>query len=217
MRRVVMWALVGILALLMPSSLAAPAPQMDASDEPVVEGPLSLADTKCDRKKRTSGDQTVAVIKRCLRFYTFDPASESDMGSDYGIVWLQSNVKAKSGWCAKRTASDVLLPDMVAIHSYNPKGPTPIEKAQPITTRVVADAGGTATAEGRITQDWLAYPAKVRGLTRADGRIFRVKWTGTSRQKLAFAGGVEIAWQTDTPPDGLSYRLNFALGSPDTC
>ena len=31
------------------------------------------------------------------------------------------------------------------------------------------------------------------------------------------AGGAEISWPTDSPPEGLSYQLNFALGSPDAC
>ena len=217
MRRVVMWALVGMLALLMQSSSAAPLPQMKASDEPVVEGPLTLADTKCDRKTRTAEGATVAVLKRCLRFYTFDPAMETDAASDYGVVWLQSNVKAKNGWCTKRSASDILLPDGVVIHTYQPKGRTEIANTRPFKTELAADANGTSSAQARVSQDWIAYPAQVRGITRDEGRILRVKWAGTTKEKLGFAGGAEISWAPETPPDGLSYRLNFALGSPDTC
>ena len=217
MRRVVIGLMVALAAGLMPAGSAAPLPQTDASDEPAVEGPLTLTDTKCDRKTRTSDGQTVAVIKRCLRFYSFDTTAESGVESDFGVVWLQSNVDSRNGWCTKRAASDVLLPEGVQVHSFSPKGPTEIEQVRTFTTRLVADAGGYATDEGRVSQQWVAYPMKVRGLMRDEGRTFRVKWAGTTKAKLAFAGGVEISWPPETPPDGLSYRLNFALGSPDTC
>lgn len=217
MRRVIMWAVIGVLALLGPSSSAAPLAQMNASDEPSVEGPLTLADTKCDRKSRTSNGERVAVIKRCLRFYTFDEATESDVDKDYGVVWLQSNVDGRNGWCTKRAASDVLLPDDVEVHRFRPRRATSIETSQTYTTKLVADAGGTATNPGQISQEWLAYPRRVRGLMRAEDTVFRVKWAGTSKAKLGFAGGVEISWPPETPPEGLSYRLKFALGSPDTC
>ena len=217
MRRVFMWAVAAILVGLMPAGSATPLSQMNASDEPTVEGPLTLSDTKCDRKTRTSDGQTVAVIKRCLRFYAFDKTSESRVEADYGVVWLQSNVDARNGWCTKRAASDVLLPPGIEVHTFSPRGETAIEQTRSFTTRLVADAGGYATSEARVSQQWLAYPARVRGLMRDDNQIFRVKWAGTSKAKLGFAGGVEISWPPDMPPDGLSYRLNFALGSPDTC
>ena len=46
-------------------------------------------------------------------------AGESDTESDYGVVWLQSNVRAKNGWCTKRAASDVLLPEIVAVPLFS--------------------------------------------------------------------------------------------------
>ena len=215
MRRVIPLALL-MGALLVQSVFAAPT-QMDASAEPAVEGPATLKDTRCDRKERRNDGQLVAVIKRCLKFYEYDAAAESDAERDYGVVWLQSNVDGKNGWCTKRVASDILLPADLGLHSFQPKGVTEITKVQRLETRLSADAGGTSSTPARISQQWLGYPTQVRGVLRDDGGIFRVKWAGTSAAKLGFAGGIEISWTPESPPDGLSYQLNFALGSPDTC
>jgi hypothetical protein len=191
--------------------------QMKATDEPVVEGPLTLEDTKCDRKARESGGETVAVIKRCLRFYRFDSTAETDPTNDYGVVWLQSNVKPRNGWCTKRAASDILLPEGAPVQAYQPKGRIEITaKHQSQTTELEATAGGTG-GPGKVSQEWLGYPSGIRGFLKDEGRIYRIKWAGTTKAKLGFAGGAEISWPTDSPPEGLSYQLNFALGSPDAC
>ena len=217
MRRVTIGSAALVLALLLPGGTAAPATQLDANEAPDHEGPLTLSDTRCDRKTRKNEGEVVAVIKRCLFFYRFDESAEGDAEYDYGVAWLQSNVDARNGWCAKRVASDVLLPEGVGVHAFDPKGPTEIDSIRKRTTRLTADAAGMATEPARVTQDWIAYPARVKGLYRDQDGVFRVKWVGSTKAKLGFAGGVEISWPPGAPPDGLSYQLNFALGSPDAC
>ncbi len=197
---------------------ALPAEQMDAADDPRVEGSLTLTDEKCDRKSRTSGKKTVAVIERCLWFYELDPSVDNDSEHDYGIVWLQTNVDGRNGWCAKRVASDILLPaSQLRLHDYKPKRRRTIDSPQRYVTRLKADAEGSASEPARVVQNWIAYPERVRGVLRREGEVFRVKWSGTTRAKLGFAGGIEISWAAGAPPAGISYELNFALGSPDSC
>lgn len=220
MRGAYRWLVVAAVVLgsaLPTAGHTAPATQMDAADQPHVEGPLTLENQKCDKKVRSSGGETVAVVKRCLRYYKFDPGSESDAERDFGIVWLQSNVDAKNGWCAKRVASDVLLPEGLDIVSFKPKGLTEISETREYLTRLPADAGNSASTRGRVSQSWIAYRQKVRGVIRDEGRIFRLKWAGSSAAKLGFASGVQIAWRPDNPPEGISYQLNFSLASPDAC
>ena len=163
------------------------------------------------------------IVKRLLELahdaisLRFCRATEARAESDFGVVWLQSNVDARNGWCTKRAASDILLPEGTPVQGYQPKGRIEIAaKHEPQTTELEATADGAATP-AKVSQDWLGYPNGVRGFLKDEGRIYRIKWAGTTKAKLGFAGGAEISWPTDSPPEGLSYQLNFALGSPDAC
>ncbi len=196
---------------------ATAATQMDASDEPQVEGPLTLENMKCERRVEKARKQTAGVIKRCLRFYRLDPAAESDGDRDYGVVWLQSNVDGRNGWCAKSVASDIVLPDAVDLHTRRPKGVTEVAERKRYRTRLVAQASGTSDDPATIRQTWTAYPKRFRGRVRDEGRIFRLKWRGSSEAKLGFASGIEVSWATSEPPEGISYQLNFRLARDDAC
>jgi hypothetical protein len=192
----------------LPSPAAAQNAQMSASDDPQVSGPLSLQEEKCDRKVQNYEGDKVAVARRCLRFYTYDPASESALDRDYGALWLQSTVNPVDGWCTTRTGSKIILPKDLGLHSRAPRKKRTIEERGPFTTTLdvtVEDNGAAAS----IAQDWIAYPRSLKpSLTE---RVFKLGWGGKTGAKLAFAHGIEISWTMSSPPEGISYRLGITL------
>ena len=209
-------ALIVLSAALAFGSVVSPAEaqkkQMGAADDPSVSGALTLEDQKCDRKVQTHEGEKVAVARRCLRFYSYDPASETALDRDYGALWLQSTVDAASGWCATRTGSKILLPEDLGLHSRAPKKKRVVKRRGPATTTldVTVEENGPAAS---IAQNWIAFPRVVAPSLKKDGRVFKLGWRGETGARLAFAHGIEISWTTSAPPEGISYRLGFTLSS----
>jgi hypothetical protein len=181
---------------------------MNASDEPRVSGPLNLEEEKCDRKVQNYEGDKVAVARRCLRFYSYDPASESALDRDYGALWLQATVNPVAGWCTTRTRSKIVLPEDLGLHTRAPKKRKTIRERGSYTTTldVTVEDNGKA---GSVAQDWIAYPRSIQ--PSLDERVFTLGWRGKTGAKLAFAHGIEISWTTASPPEGISYRLGLTL------
>lgn len=198
------------MALVVPTQVGAAA-QMDAGDDPQVTGALELETDECRRQQESYRGQIVASGKTCLRIYTFDPASETDEERNYGVVWLQSNLNSRRGWCGAEVLSDVDLPDDIAVQSRSPRS-MELKRQKHYETALTAQAGGTATdSDSSIRQEQVLYPEEVRTRVLAKENIFRLKWVGLESEKLGFASGAEISWASDDSPGGISFRLNYQL------
>ena len=198
------------MALAVPSGVGA-ATQMDAGDDPEVTGALELETDECRRQRESYRGNTVASGKTCLRIYTFDPASETDDARNYGVVWLQSNLNSRRGWCGSEVLSDVDLPDDITVESRAPRS-IELNRHKSYQTSLTAEAGGTATnTDSSIRQDQILYPKEVRTRILDKDNVFRLKWVGLENTKLGFASGAEISWASDDSPGGISFRLNYQL------
>lgn len=184
--------------------------QLAADDQPVVEGSMSQQDMKCDRKQQLDGRKTAAVAKRCLRFYRFDAGAEADPERDYGVLWLQSTVNGRNGWCANTVVSKIVLAEGLGLHNHKPDETTKVKRRKEVTTDLAADAGGTGQP-ARVSQRWVAFPRTFDALVNKDQTAFTLNWSGKTAKKLGFASGIEISWPADAPPEGISFRLNFKL------
>jgi hypothetical protein len=191
-------------------ALPAPAEQLAATDQPVVEGPIAQHDMKCDRKLQLDGKEVAAVAKRCLRFYRFDTGAETDPERDYGVLWLQSTVDSRNGWCARQVASKIVLAPGLGLHSHKPDETTNVSRRKEVTTDLSADANANGQP-ARISQRWIALPNVFDALVKKDDSAFTLTWRGDTSKKLGFASGIEISWPADAPPEGISFRLNFKL------
>jgi hypothetical protein len=165
---------------------------------------------KCDRKKQLDGETVAAVARRCLRFYRFDMGAESDPEHDYGVLWLQSTVDGRNGWCATEVASKVVLPPGLGLHNHKPDAKRQQARRTEVTTDLSADANGTGQP-ARVSQRWIAFPTGYSAALKSDDSAFTLRWHGDTDHKLGFASGIEISWPADQPPDGISFRLNFNL------
>ncbi|HYI44664.1 MAG TPA: hypothetical protein VE174_04290 [Actinomycetota bacterium] len=189
---------------------AATPEQLAATDQPVVEGAVSQHDMKCDRKQQLDGKEVAAVAKRCLRFFRFDTGAESDPERDYGVLWLQSTVDGRNGWCAQQVASKIILAPGLGLHNHRPGETTNISRRKEVTTDLAADANGNGQP-ARVSQRWVAYPRVFDALLNKNHTAFTLNWRGDTGKKLGFASGIEISWPADAPPEGISFRLNFKL------
>jgi hypothetical protein len=183
---------------------------LNADDQPVVEGPISQQDMKCDRKQQLDGKDVAAVARRCLRFYRFDKGAETDPERDYGVLWLQSTVDGRNGWCAKEVASKVVLAPGLGLHNHKPDAARKIPRRTEVETDLSADANGNGQP-ARVSQRWIAFPTDYSAAVKDDGSAFTLRWNGHTAAKLGFASGIEISWPADAPPEGISFRLNFKL------
>ena len=189
---------------------AAASKQMNAADEPQVSGDLELRSDDCrsQEEKDTTGE-VIARGKTCLRVYSYSPASETDTERNYGVVWLQSNVNSRAGWCAASVESDIDLPNIVTVESKAPKS-MEVNRRKTFDTILTTNAAGNGTEEASIQQTQILYPRSVRTSVVTDTNVFRLKWRGLQNARLGFASGAEISWPVDEEPR-ITFRLNYEL------
>lgn len=204
-------ALLAALMVLAAPLAASAAEQMNAADDPQVSGPLELRSDDCrsQEEKDTTTGEVIARGKTCLRVYSYSPASETDTERNYGVVWLQSNVNSRAGWCAASVESDIDLPKIVAVESKAPKS-MDVNRRKIFDTLLTTNAAGNGTEEASIKQTQILYPRSVRTSVVADTNVFRLKWRGVQDARLGFASGAEISWPVDQEPR-ITFRLNYEL------
>jgi hypothetical protein len=203
--------------------VAAPAlaDQLQAKDEPKVSDNLVSRGKKCATKRDTHDDVVVAVVKACQRFYTLDPAGEDNEARDYGVLWLQTTIDPKPGWCVTRAKSDMVFPARAKVVGRAPEDEETARNPKKLKTTLTADAGGHAATAGSISQTSTLYPDKqTPTLTKRDKTTqFRVTWTGSSGEQLAFVSGVHVSWVADDgPPNRTHFGLRkYSLVEKDPC
>ena len=212
------------LSLMLWGAPPAHAGQMNAEDEPRVTGPLELAEgmPKCNRQVERQQGQVAAVAKSCFRFYTFDPAAETNANEDYGVIWLQSTLNGHNGWCALKADSDIIVPEGTQIHGRAPKPYTEIRARRFLRTTLAVDAGSDGEyhteTPGSVSKGYIAYPRVLRAWFNSDRTVFRLRWLGTTPRKLAFVSGIEIAWNAvEGPPESATFQMNFDLRKKSRC
>jgi hypothetical protein len=203
--------------------LATPAlaEQLQARDDPKVSENLVAQGRKCATERDEHRDEVVAVVKACQRFFTLDPASESNEARDYGVFWLQTTIEPRAGWCVTSAKSDMVFPARAKVVARTPEADESAKKSKRLKTELTADAGGNASTAGSISQTSTLYPDKqVPSLTKREKTTqFRVLWTGSSDKQLAFVSGVHISWSTeDGPPKSTKFGLRkYTLVEKDPC
>lgn len=192
-------------------TVASAARQMNAADEPEVTGNLELRSDDCrsQEEKDSATRDVIARGKTCLRVYSYSPASETDTQRNYGVVWLQSNVNSRLGWCAASVESDIDLPKIVTVESKAPKR-MDVKRRKTFDTILTTDAAGNGTEEASIKQTQILYPRTIRTPVLEDRNVFRLKWRGVENARLGFASGAEISWPVDEEPR-ITFRLNYEL------
>jgi hypothetical protein len=206
-----------VLGFLVPTP-AAGARQRDASDSPRITGPLTPETRECGRRKtREQSGDVVAVAKSCLYFYSFDPSKEANVRRDYGVIWLQTNVNARQGWCTTSISSDIDVPARARLHSHKPTLKEASSKRR-VFTGLLLNARDSAVNDASIGRRFVLYSRTMRGLVRADRTIFRTVWYGRSSRKLATVSGIEVSWRaSEGPPESLTSRLGYDVKRRASC
>jgi hypothetical protein len=210
-------ALAAVLAGALVVSWQIPAQaQLDARDEPVVAGPLTAAGEgkKCRASKYEVDGEVVARAKICLFLYSFDSTMEDDEANDYGVMWAQTNVDTRGGWCAFTVHTEVYIPDDMPIHNRVPKA-REIPKPTKVASKLTVDADGHATENGTVKKQMTLYPESLsRSRRETDGGsdLVRVTWRGETAAKLGFVSGMEVSWPVETgPPDAVPFRVEYPI------
>lgn len=208
--------LAGALIAVFVAGLTPPAAgQLDARAEPVVTGPLTtLGDgKKCRATKYEVDGDVVARAKICLFLYAFDPDMEDDEDRDYGVMWAQTNVDTRGGWCAFKVNTEVSVPKDMPMHAKVPRA-RKIRARKKVTWKLKVDAEGNASEEATVKKRLTLYPRSL-SRSRRDGGDFdlvRVTWRGETAQKLGFVSGFEVSWpEDDGPPDAVPFRVEYPI------
>jgi hypothetical protein len=198
------------LAVCMALATPALAEQLQAADDPKVSDNLEAQGKKCATERDEHEGKVVAVIKACQRFYTLDPAAEDSETRDYGVFWLQTTIEPKPGWCVTSAKSDMVLPSRAKVAARTPDVEETAKKSKRLKTDLSADAAGHAATPGSISQTSTLYPDKQTPSLKKRTKTtqFRVHWTGSSGEQLAFVSGVHVSWATD---EGAPRRTRFGL------
>lgn len=184
--------------------------QMDARNEPRVSGPLRREVRRCQQRSQEFRGRVVARAESCVRLYAFRPGSERDQRRDYGVIWLQTELRTEPNWCATRALSDIRIPSVARPHARAPRVARATE-ARRYVVRLRVDANGNARRAGSIAKGFTLFPRVYRGRMMSATRTYRATWEGNTGRTLAFASGVEISWREGDPPARLATGLRFRL------
>ena len=213
------------LALILPATPAF-AKQMDVRDEPTSSGEVDLVTSQCGRAEKKVDGQVAAVARSCLYFYEFDSADESDAALDYGIVWLQTTLNAREGWCTTKVNSDVRLLEGTTPYA---DGMAPAEQLttdikKTVTVKLATKARENSALEGSVEQSFDLYPMSATAIlkeikkTPQEDHLFRLQWKGSSRKKLGFASGIEVSWDAfEGRPEEFPIWVRFQLAKQPSC
>lgn len=189
-----------------------------------MSGPLLLKGHECRRKTEritlpSGRRQVVAKAESCISFYRYDPEREDDQGNDYGIVWLQTMVDSRNGWCATRVDSDTIVPIEGEPLQRAPSSDIKITKAHRVRIKLRTDAGGHGDQTASLSKGVLLRPRRVAPSVteQQSNRVFRIRWTGRSARRMNFASGVEIRWDIQDPPATMTSDLSYTFEKREGC
>ena len=186
-------AAVGLAVVPAPAEAA----QLDARDNPKVSGPLSHAGGACTTDREKSGGELAVVSRACGDVYGFNPEAEGNKRRNYDVVWLQTNVDPRNGWCVTEARSIIRVPKGYRIEGWAPRKERADTKRR-VRTRLVATAGGTAENNGVVKNSWVLVP-KVADPTVTRRKLI-LEWRGETGRKLGFALGVEVSFRANDRP-----------------
>jgi hypothetical protein len=171
--------------------------QLDARDRPNVSGPLVHTAGSCDTGRPRAGGQVAVVLRACSDVYTFKAGKETDPNRNYDVIWLQTTVEPRNGYCATDATSTLTVPKGSRIERKAPRKKRTDERIR-YQTRLVAKAGGTAVNNGVVKQGFALYP-RIMDPT-LEGRTLTLEWRGRTSKTVAFALGVEVSYPENDPP-----------------
>lgn len=198
----------GLLLLLQSPAAAA---QLDAKDAPKLNGPLTTTPglRSCTRQtERTDGGQVIAYFKVCTRYYEFDPDKENDSDSNYGAFWIQANINASNGWCARSAKIDLTYSGGVRNKAPKPGTTERAKHRERFTTKLIVDTDGHSTGDASIKNSFSLLPGKLRASRPRSGK-FRLEWRGKTANKLALVSGLELSW----PQGGNAPAIQPSVGA----
>lgn len=171
--------------------------QLDPREGPNVSGPLIRTGGNCDSGRERAGGQVAVVMRACSDVYGFKAGKETDPTRDYDVIWLQTSVEPRNGFCATDVTSTLTVPKGTRIERKAPRYKRTDERIR-YQTRLVATAGGSAVRNGVVKQGFGLLP-RVMDPTVV-GRTFTLEWRGRTAKTLAFAMGVEVSYPENNPP-----------------
>lgn len=195
------------------------AKQMDAREAPTVTGPLEAGDMQCRKANVTRNDEKLAAVRLCSTLYALDPATDGDEANDYGVLWVQSNVDAKNGWCASRVRTKALVKSGGTLYDVAPGKTAKTSKRQKVRVRLTLDAHENPESTSTLTQRYLLFPRRVKPLVEATKQGTRVttEWLGSAGRKLAFAMGLELSWPAGIGSPEMSPSMTYKFEKKGSC
>lgn len=191
-------ALASVVIALVPGP--AHARQLRAADQPSTSGPIDRAGSQCSDQQLKHDGQIIAKVESCIWVFQFDQTMETDLFATYGAVWVQNTVDPVNGWCATKIPTEITLPQNAQRESFAPSGSLATSRSKKVTTKLTVDAGGAAIEDGHISNAYKLYRRSIKTTSLDGGRTTRFTWSGQESKKLAFAGGVQVSWNTLEAP-----------------
>lgn len=177
--------------------------QFGAGQVAYLDGPITFQIKGCDTgKDRNRRGRVVGTAKACTLVYLVPPADDLSEERNFGSVWIQSSVDARSGWCAKTVKTILQVPDGAALEGVTPK--KTLEIAKRTLDEVILRVGTTEemTTASQMSHMMFLYPGTRELKKRDGGEIQRLIWKGRTRERLSFALGLSLSWaEADGLPD----------------
>lgn len=177
--------------------------QMKARQAAIEDGPINFQTRGCDSAKdRNKRGRIIATARACTFIYTVSPGDDLDDQRNFGSLWIQSEVDARSNWCVEKVRMEIEVPDGARLEGVTPRGRMTNSKRK--LTRVNLRIGDTTQMEtvGLLKHLLYLYPGEMFKRARDQGNRQILIWKGNTRKPQAFALGLSISWlESDGLPD----------------
>lgn len=177
--------------------------QMKARNAAIEDGPINFQTRGCDSAKdRNKRGRVIATARACTFIYTVPPGDDLSDQRNFGSLWIQSEVNARSNWCVEKVRMEIAIPDGARLEGVTPSRRVTNSKRK--LTRVNLRIGDTTQMEtvGVLKHLLYLYPGEMFKIARDGGNRQILIWKGNTRKPQAFALGLSISWlESDGLPD----------------
>lgn len=194
----------------------ASAAQLDPREAPKVTGDVSDPARGCSKDVAKRKGRIAAVGLTCSHAYFLQGGS----ARAYMVVWQQTRVKARKGWCAKRVTSEITSGAQSRIEDVAPTSNMRTQRSRKRTVKYQTTAGNTLAEAATFEQTFILRPRAIlnsREMLAGGQEVARSEWRGSIRKAVAVVHAVEVSWSSTLSQPEISPVVDYRIKRQANC
>jgi hypothetical protein len=161
-------------------------------------------------------------VQVCSWVIPYDPDQENDEVMDYGVIWVQSSIDPRNGYCANLANTKIRLPyGEGRVTGRSPHRSLIVSQPREKNVALAVNAAGHGPT-GTVFNHYRLHPKTLEiAYERVKkGRVYINRWRGVAgeHKHLAFATGLKLSWlaKEGAPTFLPRLRYNFVVPNDET-